>query len=174
MGLSLQPFLENDLVGLRPLIQFDFEALYDIASDPLIWEQHQNKDRYTRENFTAFFNESIASKGALIIVDAKTNSIIGSSRFKIIDEEEKVIEIGWSFLGRAYWGGYYNQTFKKLMVNYGLQHCNYVIFYVNCKNYRSQRAMEKLGARKMKFLEKTWVLREDIGVTYAVDSAIKD
>lgn len=140
----------------------------------MIWEQHQNKDRYTLENFTEFFNDSMDSKGALIIVDANTNNIIGSSRYKIINEEEKIIEIGWSFLSRARWSGYYNQVFKRLMINYALQHFSNVIFYVNCKNYRSQRAMEKLGARKIKFPEKTWVLREDIGITYAIDSGLKD
>lgn len=60
------------------------------------------------------------------------------------------------------------------MINHALQHYNHLVFYVNSKNHRSQRAMEKLGAIKMKFPEKTWVLKEDIGVTYAIDSAIKD
>lgn len=103
--------MENDLVRLRPLIRSDFKALYIIASNPLVWEQHQNKDRYTPENFTVFFNESIASKGSLALVDVSANIIIGSSRFKIINKEEKVIEIGWSFLGIAYWGGDYNRAF---------------------------------------------------------------
>ena len=173
MDFNLQPFLENDLVELRPLDRSDFTALYSIASDPLIWEQHQNKDRYTHKNFTDFFNDSINSKGALLIVDVKTQSIIGSSRFKIIDKDEKVVEIGWSFLGRAYWGGAYNRIFKELMVNHALQTFHYVVFYVNSKNYRSQRAMEKLGARKIAYGEKTWALNEDAGITYVIDSPLK-
>ncbi len=174
MHLDLQPFLKNDVVALRPLDQLDFDALYGIVSDPLIWAQHQNKDRYTLKNFTAFFNESIASNGALVILDAKTEKIIGSSRFNIINESMSAIEIGWSFLGRAYWGGHYNRVFKTLMVNHALQHKKHVIFYVNLKNYRSQRAMEKLGARRMAFPEKPWVLKEDIGITYAISSPIED
>lgn len=174
MHFNLQPFLENDLVRLRPLGQADFEHLYTIASDPLIWEQHQNKDRHTLENFTEFFKDSMNSKGALVIIDAKTDIVIGSSRFKIIDKSNKIIEIGWSFLSRNCWGGHYNRSFKKLMVNHALQYFEHVIFYVNPKNYRSQRAMEKLGAKKMADLEKSWVLAEAIGVTYAFNSKLED
>ncbi|TMM58153.1 GNAT family N-acetyltransferase [Maribacter algarum] len=172
MNFNLQPFLDNDLVELRPLSQSDFTALYSIASDPYIWKQHQNKDRYTQKKFTEFFNEALNSKGALVIIDVQTKNVIGSSRFKIIDEDEKVVEIGWSFLGRAYWGGRYNRAFKQLMISHAMQNCNHVVFYVNSKNYRSQRAMEKLGARKMTSKEKTWVLNEDTGITYVIDSLL--
>lgn len=174
MNLDLQPIFNTDVVALRPMEQLDFDGLYAVASDSLIWEQHQNKDRYTYENFTIFFNESMASKGALVIVDAKTEKIIGSSRFKLIAEYQGVVEIGWSFLGRAYWGGHYNRAFKKLMVNHVLQHYKYVIFYVNPKNYRSQKAMERLGATRMAFTEKPWVLKEGIGITYAISSPLED
>jgi len=174
MLANLQPILESDLLWLRPLKQSDFKELYAIASNPLIWEQHQNKDRYTSENFTKFFNDSINSKCALVIIDTKTDKLIGSSRFKIISDEDKVVEIGWSFLGIDYWGGYYNRVFKKLMVDHALHYFSNVVFYVNSKNFRSQRAMEKLGARKMRYQEKAWVLSEDIGITYHIDSPLKD
>ena len=129
MQLNLQPFLENDLVVIRPLKDDDFENLFKVASDPLIWEQHQNKNRYTREEFTLFFNEALTSKGALLILDGKTKKVIGSSRFKLIDEVEDVVEIGWSFLGREYWGGTYNREMKKLMINYALEFSKTIIFY---------------------------------------------
>lgn len=174
MGVNLQPVLTSKLVILRPLQKDDFEALFGVAKDPLIWKQHQNKDRYTRLNFTRFFDEAIASKGALAILDAKTATIIGTSRFKINETVDKVVEIGWSFLGRKYWGGQYNRAFKKLMINYALEGYSHVIFYVNPKNYRSQKAMEKLGAKRMTYLEAPWVLKEEVGVTYAVDAALKD
>jgi RimJ/RimL family protein N-acetyltransferase len=174
MKSKLQPYIESDVVKIRPLEASDFESLYTLAADPKVWQQHQNKDRYTFENFTIFFNEAIASKGALTIIDVKTKDLIGSSRFKIIDESEKIVEIGWSFLGISYWGGTYNRAFKKLMVNYALEYCNAVIFFVNPLNYRSQKAMEKLGAKKMSYAEKPWVLKENIGITYCLDSPIED
>lgn len=172
MTFDLQPSLQDSLIEIRPLIASDFEELYAVASDALIWEQHQNKDRYVRENFTAFFNESIASKGALTLRDLDSQKIIGSSRFKCIDEEEGIVEIGWSFLSRDYWGGSYNKAFKRLMINYALQSQAAVVFYVNNLNYRSQRAMEKLGARRGMNTNIPWVLPKKKGVTFIIDAPL--
>jgi len=169
MDINLQPYLENALVSLRPLGQSDFDDLFKVASDPIIWEQHQKKDRYTLENFTFFFRESIDSKGALVILDTSSNRIIGSSRFKIIDEVEGVVEIGWSFLGRKYWGGRYNRPFKKLMIQYALDHFKNVVFYVDSKNHRSQRAVQKIGGKRTEDMSRPWVLPKEKGVTFVVD-----
>ena len=169
----LQPCLENDLVKLRPLELSDYSELYEVGSDPLIWRQHQNKDRYELEKFKTFFEDAIKSKGALAILDAENGKLIGSSRFKILgDENGGVVEIGWSFLSCDYWGGIYNRSFKKLMVNYALKSFKNVIFYVNSKNIRSQKALEKLGARKMQENERTWVLPMNKGFTYLIDSNV--
>jgi RimJ/RimL family protein N-acetyltransferase len=40
MPFELQPTLKGALLVLRPLRPEDFDALYAVASDPLIWEQH--------------------------------------------------------------------------------------------------------------------------------------
>ena len=173
MDFNLQPFLENDSVLLRPLREEDFDNLYEVASDPLIWEQHQNKDRFTHKIFTEFFEEAIVSKGAFAIVDKRTDKIIGSSRFKIIDSSAKIIEIGWSFLARNYWGGLYNHGVKKLMINYALKAFDKVVFYVHAENYRSQRALEKLGALKIIDFGKSWVLPKERGVTFVIDRQLK-
>jgi len=39
MSFDLQPLLAGELIGLRPLRIEDFNDLYSVASDPLIWEQ---------------------------------------------------------------------------------------------------------------------------------------
>lgn len=143
----LQPTLENELVLLRPLLQEDFESLYEVASDPLIWEQHQNPDRWKKEVFEDFFQGALDSKGALAIFDAKTSQIIGSSRFKPSERSEKAVEIGWTFLSRGYWGGTYNKSFKTLMLNHAFKYFDYVLFHVNENNLRSQKAVRKLGGK---------------------------
>ncbi|MGB5819238.1 MAG: GNAT family N-acetyltransferase [Saonia sp.] len=174
MNLDIQPFLENDLVIVKPMNASYFNALYEVASDSHIWEQHQEPERYTLELFTTFFEESLQSQGALIIVDKKSNKIIGSSRFKIINREEKVVEIGWSFLSRKFWGGKYNRSVKKLMLNYALATAKRVVFYVNVKNIRSQKALEKLGAMKMEYSNIPWVLDKSTnGITYLVDKQLQ-
>ena len=146
--LRLQPTLSNDLVRLRPLQEQDWEPLYAVASDPLIWEQHPVKTRSQRAGFEQFFQASLASKGALVAIDQQTQTVIGSSRFKLT-ANPKAIEIGWSFLGRAYWGGQYNKAIKGLMIQHALQYWSTVVFFIANDNLRSQRAVEKIGGRRL-------------------------
>jgi len=145
MSINLQPTLENDLVVLRPLEFKDFEALYQAAKDPKIWELHQNPYRWELHAFKDFFQGAMDSKSAFVIIDKATDSIIGSSRFKIPGSSMDAIEIGWTFLSRNYWGGLYNSSFKSLMITYAFEHFKHILFHVDHHNYRSQRAVNKLG-----------------------------
>jgi RimJ/RimL family protein N-acetyltransferase len=145
MSFDLQPILEGELLGLRPLRPEDFHDLYAVASDPLIWEQHPNNDRHEEEVFKGFFREALESGGALIAVDSKDGQVIGSSRFHGYDSEKSEIEIGWTFLARSHWGGIYNREIKQLMLRHAFRFVNSVIFLVGPENVRSQRAMEKIG-----------------------------
>ena len=145
MSFDLQPVLTGALLELRPLRPEDFDDLYAVASDPRIWEQHPARDRYAREVFEGFFRDALASGGAFVVIDRRTGRIIGSSRYYGLDEARGEIEIGWSFLARAYWGGVYNREMKELMLRHAFRFVNSVVFLVGPDNRRSQRAMEKIG-----------------------------
>lgn len=150
MPFDFQPTLKGELLSLRPLRPEDFPALYAVASDPLIWEQHPNSDRYKEEVFQGFFREALASGGAFVVLDAPDpkdgrDTIIGSSRFHGYNEEQSEIEIGWTFLARSHWGGRYNREMKQLMLRHAFQFVERVVFLVGPRNLRSQRAMEKIG-----------------------------
>ena len=146
MAFDLQPTLRGELIELRPLRADDFDDLYAVASDPLIWEQHPARDRYRREVFNELFRESLASGGALLALDHSTGKIIGSSRYHAYSAETSEVEIGWSFLARAYWGGKYNGEMKRLMLRHAFQYVKRVVFLIGPQNVRSQKAIEKLGA----------------------------
>ena len=145
MPFDLQPTLKSEMLELRPLLPDDFEALYAVASDPLIWQQHPNSDRYKPDVFRKFFDEALQSGGALIAIDCKTERVIGSSRFHCYDLERSEIEIGWTFLARSHWGGAYNGEMKRLMLSHAFKFVDNVIFSVGANNLRSQRALEKIG-----------------------------
>jgi RimJ/RimL family protein N-acetyltransferase len=145
MFFDLQPFLKGELLELRPLRPEDFQDLYAVASDPLIWEQHPIRDRYKEEVFKSFFREALESGGALIAIDSKDGRVVGSSRFHGYDEAKSEIEIGWTFLARSHWGGVYNREMKQLMLRHAFQFVDSVIFLVGPQNLRSQRAVEKIG-----------------------------
>ena len=145
MPFDLQPTLAGDRIELRPLRLEDFDALYAVASDPLIWEQHPNNDRYRPDVFAAFVRDALASGGALVAIDRQDGRVIGSSRFHGYDPAKREIEIGWTFLARSHWGGVYNGEMKRLMLAHSFRFVDSVIFVVGPNNVRSQKAVEKIG-----------------------------
>lgn len=151
MPFDLQPRLKGKLIEVRPLAPEDFDTLFAAASDPLIWEQHPEPERYTRPVFQKFFDGAIHSRGGLAVVERKSGRIIGSSRYLNLKpkstSEVSEIEIGFTFLERAYWGGEYNGELKRLMVAHALKFVERVVFVVGERNLRSQKALEKIGAR---------------------------
>jgi len=147
-SFDLQPYLKGELIELRPLMPEDWDDLFAVASDPLIWEQHPESDRYKEDVFKIFFREALESGGAFVIIDKKSQQIIGSTRFYGYDPEKSEIEIGWTFLARKYWGGRYNAEMKQLMLAHAFQFVENVVFFVGENNIRSQKAMEKISATR--------------------------
>jgi len=145
MPFDYQPVLISNFVEIRPLCAEHYDDLYAVASDPLIWEQHPVKNRYEESGFKLFFSESLESRGALIITELKSNQVIGSARFHGYNEEMSEVEIGWTFLARAYWGGKYNGEIKKLMLEHAFESVRNVVLLVAPNNFRSQRSVEKIG-----------------------------
>ncbi|MFI9587740.1 GNAT family N-acetyltransferase [Streptomyces sp. NPDC052236] len=145
MPFDLQPYLSGALVDVRPLREKDFDDLYAVASDPLVWEQHPARDRHRRDEFTRFFHEALASRGALSVIDRKDGRLIGSSRYHGHDPRHDEIEIGWTFLARSHWGGTYNSELKRLMIRHAFRFVGTVVFLVGRDNVRSQRAVERIG-----------------------------
>lgn len=147
--MNIQATLENENVKLVPLNPNDFEELFSVASDPKIWEQHPNKNRYQREVFEKFFQGAIESKGAFKILDKNTGEIAGSTRFYDYNQDDNSIFIGYTFYATKFWGSKLNPQVKKLMLDYIFQFVDKVNFHVGKDNIRSQKAMEKLGAKKV-------------------------
>lgn len=154
MSFAFLPTLEGELVGLIPARAGDFEPLFKVASDPLIWEQHPQRHRYEGQAFRKFFDDGLNSTGMLLISDRATGELIGTSRFYDFDPSKKWVAIGYTFLARAYWGGRYNWDLKRTMLHYafdqrtgaGDQLIDSVILHVGEGNMRSRKASEKLGA----------------------------
>lgn len=147
MILDRQPVLDSAVLHIRPLRTDDFGALFAVASDPLIWALHPVSTRYQPDVFRAFFADSIASGGAMVVSLKATDQIIGSSRYFQPDPASGRAEIGWSFLARQYWGGAMNAQVKHLLLTHAFRFVDTVYFRVGESNIRSRRAMEKIGGR---------------------------
>lgn len=148
MPFNLQPTLKGDSLILRPIHPDDFELLYGVASDPMIWDLHPFP-RYERSAFTEFFSAAVESKSGLIILDQQSNKIIGASRY--YDLQENRVSIGYTFLARSHWGGVTNRELKTLMLEHAFQFVTEIYFDIGEGNLRSRRAIEKIGARLIKF-----------------------
>jgi N-acetyltransferase len=155
MQFELQPTLQGKLIEVRPLTPNDWDALFQAASDPLIWEQHPESDRYTQPVFQKFFQGALDSKGAFAVIERKSGRIIGSSRYCNLKPEESEVEIGFTFLEKKFWGGAYNSELKSLMLEHAFKFVERVVFVVGESNLRSQKALEKIGARFLKKAEAT-------------------
>ncbi|HUB62182.1 MAG TPA: GNAT family N-acetyltransferase [Puia sp.] len=164
-----QPTLSNEMLTLRPLREEDFDDLYAVASDPLIWEQHPAKERSEPEGFATFFREALASKGALVAIDRRTSRIIGTSRYMPVKETGDAIEIGWTFLARSHWGGVYNRAMKELMIEHAFRFVPHVLLYIHPDNRRSQQAALKIGGVKITELNgQTLSTRPSASVIYHI------
>lgn len=162
--MNLQVELSNELILIQPLKEKDFERLYAVASDPLIWEQHPNNDRYKLDVFKTFFDKAIESNGAFLVFDNKTGELIGSSRYYDFNENDSSVAIGFTFIKRSHWGGPYNKALKQLMINYAFESVDKIFFHVGNTNFRSQKAVEKLGAIKIDDIDTsrfTYLLKPD-------------
>ena len=111
----------------------------------LCGKQHPDRNRGQADRFRSFFDESVASGGALLAIDVTTGRVIGSSRFWDYREERSEVEIGWTFLTRTHWGGRYNGELKHLMLAHAFRFVRSVVLYVGRDNIRSQRSVEKIG-----------------------------
>ena len=148
MQFNVQPTLENQQVWLMPLEATDFTDLYAAASDPKIWEQHPNKDRWKPEEFGTYFEGAMMQKG-LKIINKATSSIAGSTRFYGYNAQDDSILIGYTFYATQYWGKGFNLGVKALMLDYVFQFVSKVYFHIGADNMRSQIAIGRLGAGKI-------------------------
>lgn len=164
MTVDLQPVLRGTLLDLRPLRADDWDALFAVASDPLIWEQHPERERYKEEMFREFFRVALESRSALVVIDRRDGRIIGSSRYSGYDVSAREVEIGWSFLARSHWGGRYNGEMKRLMLEHAFQYVDRVLFVIGPQNVRSQRAIERVGG----VLLGTRIVRDSESVVYMI------
>lgn len=167
---DLQPTLCGKLVSLRPLQESDFDPLYAVACDPLLWEMHPERNRFQRDVFQRFFAGAVESRGALTAIDAQTGSVIGTSRFARHDPALRTIEVGYTFVARSLWERGHNREMKALMLHHAFGFVDRVLFYIGEQNIRSRRAVEKIGARLVDRVERPQSQSASlVSLVYAID-----
>ena len=146
-GLVFSRPFQTEHFSFEPLTPNDFDALYAVANDPLLWEQHPEADRWKRSKFQHFFDGGIANDlGCFVIKEKRSRRAAGSSRFYGYDEADRCIRIGYTFIARTFWGTAANREIKEAMLMRAFNVVDRVFFDIGPQNYRSIAAVKKLGA----------------------------
>jgi RimJ/RimL family protein N-acetyltransferase len=147
--------LEDHLLKMVPLLASDFDVLFAVAADPLIWEQHPAKDRYQKEVFLTYFNKALSERHSFVMIEKSTQKIIGSTCYYYYKPEDSSIAIGYTFFGKQYWGKGYNQSSKKLLIDYAFKFVDKIYFHIGSTNFRSQIATKRIGAVQLENSKET-------------------
>lgn len=142
-----QPTLTGQLVLLRPLRANDYAELARAGSDPLIWEQHPERERWKPELFRKYFEGAMASGAAFAVIDRASGRIVGSTRFYQYEPEHRRVSLGYTFVARECWGQGHNSEMKRLVLAHAFRYVDEVELHIGENNHRSRKATEKLGAK---------------------------
>ena len=146
--------LEGRTVRLEPLTTGHIPRLAPVAYDPDLWQWTTSRIAQERD-LRAYVDDALASQRAgtalpFCIVARETGDAIGSSRFGNYDASNRKVEIGWSWVARAWQRTCANPEAKRLLLDYafGELECLRVEFKTDALNARSRGALLKLGAKE--------------------------
>lgn len=153
MDLTPRP-LEGPTVRLEPLGPQHLEALCEVGLDPDLWRLTVSRihDRAGMERYVA---SALADQRAglalpFVTIWRATNQVVGSTRFGSASAEHRRVEIGWTWLGRAWQRTGVNTEAKYLMLRHAFERwgCIRVELKTSAVNQRSRAAMRRIGARE--------------------------
>ncbi|WP_347925761.1 GNAT family protein [Pontimicrobium sp. SW4] len=160
------PTLENERVKLSLLDLSNYKNLIEIASqDNLI--QYSPSDISTPEKLKAYVQVAVDGYYhktiiPFIIYDKQTQTYAGSTRFGLINWKNKVLHIGWTWVGKQFQGTGLNTHMKFLMLQYAFETLEFdkVEFRIDERNVASRKAVEKLNAKLEGILRKDTLMQD--------------
>ncbi|MCB1987633.1 MAG: GNAT family N-acetyltransferase [Burkholderiaceae bacterium] len=141
-------------VRLEPLALEHEEGLRAAAADGALWKlritsvpEPQDTRAYI-EN--ALQMRADGNRFAFAVLDDATGDVLGSTSFHDILPAVKRVEIGWTWYRKSVQRSHVNTTCKLLMLQHAFDQlgCHVVGWRTDIFNFASQRAIERLGARK--------------------------
>ena len=138
--------LTGTRVRLEPLtLERHFDPLFAIAVDPDLWRWTLNAVEKP-EDLRAYLDEALRDQAEgralpFATVDLVTGQVAGSTRFGNIEPKHRRVEIGWTWVGRAFQRSHVNTEAKYLMLRHAFEMwgCRRVELKTNVKNERSPR-----------------------------------
>ncbi|MCB0399262.1 MAG: GNAT family N-acetyltransferase [Winogradskyella sp.] len=146
------PTLENNRVKLSLLDLSNYKHLESIAQQknliyysPSDISTPEKLRDYVQVAVDGYYHKTIIP---FIVFDKATQTYAGSTRFGLINWKNKLLHIGWTWIGREFQGTGLNANMKFLMLQYAFETLEFekVEFRIDERNNKSRRAVEKLGA----------------------------
>ena len=146
--------LNNDMVSLVPLTKEHKEGILKAASDGELWNLWYTSvpsvstvDAYVDKALDEYSNKQSLP---YIVLDNKTKSVVGSTRFMNIDTKNRRLEIGHTWYASSYQKTGVNSNCKLLLLEHAFEKldCIAVEFRTNWFNFESRNAILKLGAKQ--------------------------
>ena len=128
-------------------------ALLEAGRDEAIWTwmparptTAEAMDRWLEKAMQA---ESQGREYPFVVVRLEDDRVIGSTRYLDVQEDDRTVEIGWTWYARDAWGGVVNPEAKYLLMRHAFDDWRAirVALKTDINNLRSQAAIKKLGAR---------------------------
>lgn len=155
--------LEMNGVRLEPLALHHADGLRAAAADGKLWELRITSVPEP-EQVEAYIAAALASanRRAFAVVDASTGKVLGSTSYHDIVESVDRVEIGWTWYAKSAQRSHVNSTCKMLLLSHAFDTlgCAVVGLRTDNFNYASQRAIERLGAKKDGVLRHHWPRRD--------------
>ena len=172
--------LENNVVQLIPIELEHVEGIYEAAQNKRIWE-HMSVDLMEKSCVLKYVQDAIQKRelgtdSAYVIVDKKTERIIGATWFLDISKQHNRLEIGSTWINPIYWRTNINTNCKYLLLKYCFEelHLNRIQIKTGHENIRSQKAIERIGAVKEGILRNHMIRKEGIIRHTVLYSVIKE
>lgn len=156
--------LQGDSVELVPMELSHLDGLWKAAMPEEIWDFTASKIR-SKEQMEKVVKAALAEKEKgnqfpFVVLHKQDNKIVGSTRYLDISNANKSLEIGWTWYNPEVWRTRVNTECKLLLLQFAFEEwrMNRVQFKTDSRNVRSQRAIERLGAKKEGILRQDRIL----------------
>jgi RimJ/RimL family protein N-acetyltransferase len=157
--------LEGHGVRLEPLSSKHEKGLAEAAKDGKLWELWYTSvpepDKAGAYIDTALEGQEAGHMLPWAVLEAKTGTVLGSTRYHDIVREADRVEIGWTWYAQRVQRSHVNTVCKLLLFEYGFEKlsCKVIGLRTDNFNFRSQRAIEALGAKKDGVIRHHWPRR---------------
>jgi len=161
--------MDSKIIGnmfeLNEMTEDHFDSLFQIAQNPKLWTLNPEYDGSHMDGFKLWFEKAIRKKiegiqFPYVVVEKKSNQLVGATRFYDIGKEEGTIKIGFTWYKEECWGTACNAECKLLLIQQLIEQGITPKFRIDTANIRSCKAVEKIGAKLEKVIPKD-VIRKD-------------